>query len=372
MHRIKKYFSLALVTLLIGSVTGAQTNSPEVIPVSEFFRMLSNQPDSSTDWTFILDEASFGIKAKYRLTIARKQGKVRREMYPLENETSLKNKADKNYKLVVLDHPGRPSVAFDPQAKTYAEMPGVFKAPGFDLESFIQSKASALDKIKVENVGVENFKGHPSTKIRMTFEGEGGEVFMYFANDMKNLLIGMELTEAGKSSLTISNILFDLPDELFEIPQGYKKVDLNSFQAVLKQKVPASRPSKNKSIPAVEPGPPPMELRPPIVAKPDSATSSNATVATDVDSPPVLLKMPKPEYTQEAQENQVQGVVRLQILIGADGNVKRVRVLGGLPDGLVEKAIKAAHQRKYKPAMKDGKPVSYEMKIEIEFKLDSK
>ena len=371
MHRVKKYFSLVLVMLLTWSVTGAQTNSPEVMSAPEFFRMLSNQPDCSTDWTFIFDEPAFGIKATYRMKIVRKQGKVRREMYPLENETGLKNKADKNYKFVVIDQPGRQSVTLDPQAKTYAEMPAGSNVPGLDLERFIQSKASELNKLKVEKVGVENFNGHPSTKIKMTFEGERGAIFMYFANDMKNLLIGMKGEEGESSSLSISNIVFDLPDELFEIPQGYKKVDFNSFQATIKQKVPASRPPKNVlrgelRTAQVDPRPEPQRLA-------DlPAVSSDATAAADVDSPPVLLNMPKPEYTLEARSNQVEGVVRLQILIGADGSVKKVRLLGGLPDGLNEQAIQTAYRYKYKPAMKNGKPVSYEMKIEIEFKLDSK
>ena len=249
MHRIKKYLGLALVTLLMWPVAGAQTNGPEAIPISAFFEMLSNQPDCSTDWTFILDEPALSVLAKYRMKLVRKQGKVRREMYPLENETRLKNKADKDYKFVMIDQPGRPTMVCDPQAKTYAEMPSGVNVPGIDLQSFIQSKASELDKLKVENVGVENFKGHPSKKIRMTVEGERGAILMYFANDMKNLLIGMESDEAGKSSLTISNISFDLPDELFEIPPGYKKVDFSSFQATIKQKMLASSPPKKSAAP---------------------------------------------------------------------------------------------------------------------------
>jgi TonB family protein len=166
--------------------------------------------------------------------------------------------------------------------------------------------------------------------------------------------------------------LFDLPDELFEIPQGYKKVDFDSFKAALTRKLPASRPPKNNAVPRDEPA----VITEPRVAPPQLAdppqVSADATAKTDVDSLPVLLNMPKPGYTPEARRNQIQGVVPVQITIGADGNVKKVRLLGGLPDGLNEQAIKTAYQYRYKPAMKNGKPVSFEMKIEIEFKLDSK
>jgi len=46
-----------------------------------------------------------------------------------------------------------------------------------------------------------------------------------------------------------------------------------------------------------------------------------------------------------------------------------VRVVRGLPDGLTEQAIAAARQAKFKPAMKDGKPVPYWMVIQMDFNI---
>lgn len=94
-----------------------------------------------------------------------------------------------------------------------------------------------------------------------------------------------------------------------------------------------------------------------------------SSAATSVDTKPVLLRAPAPGYTEQARRNQTQGTVLLRVLIGADGLVKQVRIVRGLPDGLNERAIAAAYQATFKPAMKDGQPVSYWMTLQMEFNL---
>jgi TonB family protein len=95
---------------------------------------------------------------------------------------------------------------------------------------------------------------------------------------------------------------------------------------------------------------------------------SNAP-ATSVDQKPVPLNLPRPNYTEEARKNKIQGVVRVKVLVGADGGVKQVRVTSGLPDGLNEEAIRSAYAIRFKPAMKGGQPVSYWVGVDIEFNL---
>jgi len=48
---------------------------------------------------------------------------------------------------------------------------------------------------------------------------------------------------------------------------------------------------------------------------------------------------------------------RLLAYVGSDGRVKNILVLAGIPDGFSEKLQKAAFKLKYRPAMKDGRPV---------------
>jgi protein TonB len=95
----------------------------------------------------------------------------------------------------------------------------------------------------------------------------------------------------------------------------------------------------------------------------------NGAPATSVDQGPVLLNNPQPRYTEEARKNKIQGTVLVRVLIGSDGQVKRVTVTRGLPDGLDEQAIQAAYQLRFKPAMKSGQPVSFWKPVAIEFNL---
>ena len=92
-------------------------------------------------------------------------------------------------------------------------------------------------------------------------------------------------------------------------------------------------------------------------------------VATVVDQKPVPLNSPQPRYTKEARDNKIQGIVLMKLLVGTDGTVKQAKILRGLPDGLDEQAIQAAWQVHFRPAMKDGQPVSFWVTMQIEFNL---
>ncbi len=93
--------------------------------------------------------------------------------------------------------------------------------------------------------------------------------------------------------------------------------------------------------------------------------------AKTVDARPVLLNRPQPLYTEEARKNKVQGTVRVRILVGGDGRVKRASIITGLPDGLNEMALQAAHRMQFKPAMKDGQPIAYWLNnVLFKFRID--
>jgi TonB family protein len=93
------------------------------------------------------------------------------------------------------------------------------------------------------------------------------------------------------------------------------------------------------------------------------------SIPTLVDTKPVPLKRQMPRYTELARAHGVQGSVLMRVLVGEDGNVKLVRVIRGLPDGLTEEAISAARQTTFKPAMKDGKPVPFWVGLEMNFNI---
>jgi TonB family protein len=91
--------------------------------------------------------------------------------------------------------------------------------------------------------------------------------------------------------------------------------------------------------------------------------------ATSVDTRPIPLNNPQPRYTEEARKNKIQGNVVARVLVSASGQVQKVTITRGLPDGLDEQAIQAAYQLRFKPAMKNGQPVSFWIPVVIEFNL---
>jgi TonB family protein len=90
---------------------------------------------------------------------------------------------------------------------------------------------------------------------------------------------------------------------------------------------------------------------------------------SEVDQRARLLSKPEPQYTEEARRNQISGTVMLRVVFSSSGEVVQIRALNTLPFGLTERAIAAARQIKFAPAMKGGRAVSVHMQLEYNFNL---
>jgi len=90
---------------------------------------------------------------------------------------------------------------------------------------------------------------------------------------------------------------------------------------------------------------------------------------SQVDQRARLLSKPEPQYTEEARRNQISGTVMLRAVFSSAGEVVRIRALNTLPFGLTERAIAAARQIRFVPAMKSGRAVSVYMQLEYNFNL---
>jgi TonB family protein len=85
--------------------------------------------------------------------------------------------------------------------------------------------------------------------------------------------------------------------------------------------------------------------------------------------PPRKIFAPWPPYTEEARKSRIQGVVILEAIIDAMGNVTEVKVLKGLPEGLTDSAVASIHEWRFKPATLDGRPVPVFFNLSIKFSL---
>ena len=86
-------------------------------------------------------------------------------------------------------------------------------------------------------------------------------------------------------------------------------------------------------------------------------------------SAPSLIYKKEPEYSEEARKAKYQGTVTLYVEVDPSGRAVNIKVLHSLGLGLDEKAIEAVKQWKFKPGMKDGKPVTVAASIEVNFRL---
>jgi protein TonB len=86
-------------------------------------------------------------------------------------------------------------------------------------------------------------------------------------------------------------------------------------------------------------------------------------------SAPQPVSTPDPEYTEEARRTKTQGICTLWLIVDATGHPRDIRVLHGLGYGLDAKAMEAVQQWRFDPALKDGKPVTVQINIEVEFRL---
>jgi TonB family protein len=98
-------------------------------------------------------------------------------------------------------------------------------------------------------------------------------------------------------------------------------------------------------------------------AKVAQADSGPATTQVEIISKPV------PVYTQEARQLKLEGEVLLEVMFGANGQLRVNRVVRGLGHGLDEAAIKAANQMRFKPALRIGSPVDSTAIVHVVFQL---
>src|SRR5215471_13339019 len=84
---------------------------------------------------------------------------------------------------------------------------------------------------------------------------------------------------------------------------------------------------------------------------------------------PALLSKVEPEYSEEARKAKYQGTVTLYIQVDPSGRAINMKVLHSLGLGLDEKAMEAVKKWRFKPGTKDGKAVTVEAQIEVNFRL---
>jgi len=102
-------------------------------------------------------------------------------------------------------------------------------------------------------------------------------------------------------------------------------------------------------------------------AMPAPAPAQRITVSQGV-SQGLLLHQVNPLYPAMARDAHVGGAVRLRAIIGKDGAVHSLTLVGGHPL-LAKSAMDAVRQWKYRPYLLNGQPVEVQTEITVQFKM---
>ncbi|HEX3570589.1 MAG TPA: TonB family protein [Acidobacteriaceae bacterium] len=111
--------------------------------------------------------------------------------------------------------------------------------------------------------------------------------------------------------------------------------------------------------------PPPPPPQQPGVAPP--APNGPIRVSSSIAQNQVL-KQVQPMYPPDARAAGIQGTVMLKAVISKDGSVGKLTVVSG-PKELMQSAIEAVSQWKYKPYLLNGQPVDVETTINVNYSL---
>jgi protein TonB len=82
-----------------------------------------------------------------------------------------------------------------------------------------------------------------------------------------------------------------------------------------------------------------------------------------------LISRIEPRYPALALQTRLQGAVRLQAIISRDGRITSLEVLSGHPL-LVQAALDAVRQWRYRPTLLHGEPVEVETSITVNFRME--
>jgi protein TonB len=122
------------------------------------------------------------------------------------------------------------------------------------------------------------------------------------------------------------------------------------------------------SIAPMAPPPPPMAA-PPVPEAPPPPMRPPPPVYVKIL--PEAVSVPQVAYPAAARRQQVEGTVTLEVTVGADGKVLRVKVLKGIGYGLDEAATRALESARFKPAKgSDGRPMTYTIRYRYTFKIE--
>lgn len=100
-----------------------------------------------------------------------------------------------------------------------------------------------------------------------------------------------------------------------------------------------------------------------------SLSSGCGTVVSRVGTPPVLIYQAQPLYPFEMRQAHLEGSVEVEFIVDPSGATREVRVTNSSRSEFEPEAIAAVARWRFKPAMANGRPIDFKVKVPITFSL---
>jgi TonB family protein len=95
--------------------------------------------------------------------------------------------------------------------------------------------------------------------------------------------------------------------------------------------------------------------------------SAAAEVEKIVDQEPVIIFRAAPRFPSQLEGTSAGGTVFVSFVVSKSGKVVDLKIVSSTNSDFDEASLNAVRQWRYKPAMKDGKPVEFAMHIPVQF-----
>jgi hypothetical protein len=103
-------------------------------------------------------------------------------------------------------------------------------------------------------------------------------------------------------------------------------------------------------------------------SEPIEEIPANGSARTVGFTPPEFLNRVKPEYPPEADLADITATVEAMVVFRSDGQVGNIEITRWAGFGLEESSQRAIRQLKFKPAMRDGRPINVRALIQYNFR----
>lgn len=98
-------------------------------------------------------------------------------------------------------------------------------------------------------------------------------------------------------------------------------------------------------------------------------TNANKDETDDKISRVIIVKKPRPSYTDAARMKGVQGNIQLRLKFDENGYIPEIEIVKDLPEGLMRQAIFAAVRMKFLPEIENGIPRAITKTVEFSFTI---